>query len=443
MYNNPSTPGNVKSPEAVAEVLAGKCTQANAAWWGFDETDATDALQAAINSGARRVIVPNMTHDWIVRPITLAGDQELVFEEGVVVTAKREEFKGKGDCLFRGVDIHNLTIRGYGAIWRMQKVDYLSGMHLKALLEAIGSTKHRDDIYEYGEWRHTLALQSCTNVEVLGLTLKDSGGDGICVGKGKIERPFCRNIRIKDVVCDNNLRQGISVVSAEHLSLEHCVFKNTWGTRPSAGIDLEPDLPTYRLREIFIRHCVFQDNYGNGIHIFLGFHAPDDNRPKAAGIHPTEDVSVLFENCRVSSDKGGGIRVAGIREDGAKGLIEFQDCTIENVDKFGLEITHKSADGVQVRFANCTWRNVARRRATEIPLQIALKPHVQRNGGIEFAQCLVEDDKARPFIAAQTEEQTTGVHDIKGEITVRNPHGAVAVLGNKTHNVDLRVIEKR
>ena len=129
MYNSPSTPGNVKNPEAVAEVLAGKRTQANAAWWGFDETDATDALQSAIDTGAQRVVVPNMTRDWIVRPITLAGNQELLFEEGTVVTAKREEFKGKGDCLFRGVDIHNLTIRGYGAIRRMQKVDYFSRFH--------------------------------------------------------------------------------------------------------------------------------------------------------------------------------------------------------------------------------------------------------------------------------------------------------------------------
>ena len=74
-----------------------------------------------------------MTKDWIVRPIQLAGDQELVFEEGVVVTAKRNEYKGRGDCLFIGSNIENLTIRGYGATWKMQKIDYISGMHLKAI----------------------------------------------------------------------------------------------------------------------------------------------------------------------------------------------------------------------------------------------------------------------------------------------------------------------
>ena len=71
-------PGNVKSPETVKDVLDGKRTIANAAWWGFDEYDATECLQSAIDSGAKRVIVPNMTKDWIVRPVKLAGDQEII-----------------------------------------------------------------------------------------------------------------------------------------------------------------------------------------------------------------------------------------------------------------------------------------------------------------------------------------------------------------------------
>jgi hypothetical protein len=54
-------------------------------------------------------MVPNMTKDWIVRPITLAGDQELIIEDGVVITAKRGEY------------------RSYGATVRMQKEDYIYG----------------------------------------------------------------------------------------------------------------------------------------------------------------------------------------------------------------------------------------------------------------------------------------------------------------------------
>ena len=79
--------GHAKNPQAVVEVQAGKRAEANAAWWGFDEEDATEAIQAAIRSGAKRVIVPNVGKDWIVRPLQLASDQELVLEPGVVITA--------------------------------------------------------------------------------------------------------------------------------------------------------------------------------------------------------------------------------------------------------------------------------------------------------------------------------------------------------------------
>lgn len=50
---------------------------------GFDEDDATHALQSAIDSGTKKVVVPNLGTDWNVRPIRLAGDQELVLEQGV------------------------------------------------------------------------------------------------------------------------------------------------------------------------------------------------------------------------------------------------------------------------------------------------------------------------------------------------------------------------
>lgn len=39
---------------------------ANAKDFGFNETDATGALQAAINSGAQKVFIPNMGKEWIV-----------------------------------------------------------------------------------------------------------------------------------------------------------------------------------------------------------------------------------------------------------------------------------------------------------------------------------------------------------------------------------------
>ena len=66
----------MKNLEAIADVHSGKSTVANAAWWGFDSEDATEALQSAIDSGAKRMVVPNMHADWIIQPIKLVGNQE-------------------------------------------------------------------------------------------------------------------------------------------------------------------------------------------------------------------------------------------------------------------------------------------------------------------------------------------------------------------------------
>jgi hypothetical protein len=109
-------PGNERNPKAVQEVLSGKRTEANAARWGFDEDDSTEALQAAIKSGAKRVVVPDMKQDRIVRPIQLAGDQELIFESGVVITAKRGSYRGGGDTVLNADNVDNLTIRGAGTV---------------------------------------------------------------------------------------------------------------------------------------------------------------------------------------------------------------------------------------------------------------------------------------------------------------------------------------
>ncbi|MFP4249646.1 MAG: hypothetical protein ACLFU7_08290, partial [Armatimonadota bacterium] len=185
--------------EMIDRVAAGEITEARASWWGFDAEDATEALQAAINSGAETLIVEEMGSPWIVTPIELASDQEIVFEEGVEVLAKRGEFEGRGDCLFTARGVEDVTLSGYGATFRMWQEDYAN-----------------PDLYERSEWRHALSLRGAKDITILGLTLRDSGGDGIYFGRGPGDATNL-NVTVRDVVCDNNYRQGISVITAENV----------------------------------------------------------------------------------------------------------------------------------------------------------------------------------------------------------------------------------
>jgi hypothetical protein len=233
-------------------VRAGLLQQANAAWWGFDPADSTAALQGAVDSGARRVLVPDMGAPWLVRPIELRGDQEIVFEQGAVVEAKEGEFRGRGDDLFHAADVANLTLSGYGAVLRMRKHDYAAPP------------------YQPGEWRHALSLSSVRSVRILGLRIEASGGDGIYISgsrSGTLE--YSEDVVIRDVELVDHHRQGISVVSARNLLIERSVLSGTRGTAPQSGIDFEPNQAYQRLESIVLRDCRLERNAGAGILVHL------------------------------------------------------------------------------------------------------------------------------------------------------------------------------
>jgi len=426
------TPGNVSSPETVSEVMDGTRTTANAAWWGFDEEDATESLQAAIDSGAETVIIPNMGKDWIVRPIRLASNQVLEFHEGTVVLAKKGAFRGSNDCLFLARDVSNLTMRGTATL-RMRKLDYMSEPYSKA------------------EWRMGLALWGCSNVTIEGLTITESGGDGIYI-TGSDTTPYSSNITIRKVTCDSNYRQGISVISADNLLIENCILTNTRGTSPAAGIDMEPNHSHQRLSNIVVRDCRFIDNDGGGVHHYFG-HLTSE----------TEDVSILYDNCHITSSTGAGIIMGGCRDGGPRGLIEFSNCHVENIPDAGLWIFDKSADSVALRFDSCIWKNVAtgndsadghKRFVPAIFLKESFTPTpiwffigvvadiTVDQGGVDFVNCLLSDNADRPVISAVSKQTDTAISAITGEITVDSPQTPRMEMGDNTHDITIRLLRK-
>ncbi|MEI6421246.1 MAG: right-handed parallel beta-helix repeat-containing protein, partial [Lentisphaerota bacterium] len=258
-----------ENSEKIELVKSGKLAEARADWWGFNETDSTKALQAAIDSGVKKLIVPNMGKPWIVNPISLASDQEIMIEPGTVIEAIKGGFKGKKDSLFSAKSKKNITISGKDAILRMNKKDYQDKTQ-----------------YEPAEWRMGIALFSCENVKITGLTIMSSGGDGIYISTCREPINYCKDIVIKDCVIDDNHRQGISVISVVNLLIENCVMKNTKGASPEGGIDFEPNVKQERLFGITVKNCVFENNKGAGVIIC--------SHPGA----DTEPISINFENCK-------------------------------------------------------------------------------------------------------------------------------------------------
>ena len=95
--------------EKVAQVMAGDLKEARVSWWGFNPEDSTEFLEAAINSKVPKLIVDKQPSPWIVgKTLLLVSNQEIVFEEGVELLAKKGCFKGKTDCLLRLRNIQNV-----------------------------------------------------------------------------------------------------------------------------------------------------------------------------------------------------------------------------------------------------------------------------------------------------------------------------------------------
>eukprot|EP01051_Picozoa_sp_SAG22_P013366 SAG22_NODE_1488_length_4314_cov_7.901779_1_plen_265_part_00 len=185
--------------------------------WGFAPgADSTAALQAAIDCGASTVVVRDMGAPWIVSPqhepdgarnattharsvraaINFTSPNQLViFAAGSVVEAKRWSFHGMNDNLaFIGSDsgpVHNITIRGTGAVWRMHKKDYqctpCPGPHAGSLpcstcAACLPESYDATRCYAKSEQRHGLNIWCGVSITVTGLKIEWTGGDGIMTG---------------------------------------------------------------------------------------------------------------------------------------------------------------------------------------------------------------------------------------------------------------------
>lgn len=383
----------------VAAALEEKPAIVKAASFGFDPADATAALQRAIRSGARRVIVENLGTPWIVDRIQLASEQEIVFENGVVVQAKRGAFHGKTDSLFSATGCTNVTLTGPGATLKMWKEDYTTPDYAKS------------------EWRHTLAFRSCTRVRVTGLTLADSGGDGIYLGAAR-RGDTNKDVEIRDVTLRNHHRQGISVISAEDLLIERCALLDTGGTAPQSGIDFEPNHPEDRLVNIVMRDCRSENNRGQAYQFYL-------RQLKRS----TQPLSIRIERCTAKGCRQSVNFATGNAEaDAVGGRVEFIDCRFDDAEREAIEIRQKPADGCAVRFVNCTISNPAAQQPTLAPIAFGSVPGNSENiGGVEFVNCSITDPHPRRPLAFV---------DGTAELRLVNVTGSLAVTqgGATTHH---------
>ncbi len=322
--------GCVSGAKKIEEVKAGRLQEAKASWWGFDKHDSTKCLQAALDSGVKKLMVDNVGADWVVGPIRMTSNVEVVFADGVVVRAKKGDFKKKTATLFEINGQSNVTLRGEGnVLFVMNKADYMN-----------------KDIYEKGEHRHAVQIYNSQNVVVKNLTLKSSGGDGVYVGHAGGDK-VSRNITLEGLICEDHHRQGISVISAENLLVKDCKFNDTKGTAPQCGVDFEPNYPKNSLVNVVMENCDFDGNAARGIAISC-VHLNATSKP----------VSITFKNCRIRGNQAGVLFVStGAGTPAGAGKIEFIDCEIKDNADYSLIIAEHQVTNMDLIFRNCVIDN--------------------------------------------------------------------------------------
>ena len=385
-------------------VLAtGKLDKVKASSFGFNASDATECLQKAIDSGAKTVIVDQTGHEWLIRPINLRSNLELVLEKDVIIRAKPGEFKNLYIPMFKGENIENITIYGKpGSVICMNKSDYQNPKK-----------------YDFSEWRHAFSLYGVNNIVIRDLSIERTGGDAIYLGGSQKQR-MCKNIKLLNLNLTDNHRQGISVIGAENLLIKNCRITGTKGAPPMAGIDLEPNYAANGLINCRIEDCVITGNHGGGILIhYVALN--ETSRP----------LSVWIKNCRIADNRG-GISIEGThgKQGPAKGEINIENCSIVNKKWYSLRFRNFEQNGVVAKFRNVTVDNSGNKSA---PIAF-MSERYNDFTGIDFGNLAVTESVKRPAIEVMG-LGAAGIVKLAGEPTVRIKNG-------EPRQINLRALER-
>ncbi len=266
-----------------------------------DSSNDTTAIQAAIDQAASTggtAYVPDGTYmiDTFKRVMMKSG-VTLKMSSGAVLKA----------------------IGSNRSIYDVIRVEYVSNVNI------IGGTV-QGDRYSHsgtgGEHGHGIEVWGGKNVVIEGLTTKDAWGDGVYVGAG------AANVTLCSVIADNNRRQGLTLTSVDGVLVKNSVFKNSNGTIPYAGIDIEPNVSEF-VRNVRILNSQMSYNKGPGLQ--FGF-----SSSQAAATSGIANVTVDGNTIANNGVPGSNYYASGVVVHAQKGGIVFSNNIVKNSAQDGI-----------------------------------------------------------------------------------------------------------
>ncbi|MEO5831250.1 MAG: right-handed parallel beta-helix repeat-containing protein [Rhodanobacter sp.] len=209
--------------------------------------DDTSAFQAAINSlpssGGTITVPAGRYMIDALRSINMRSHVRLQMSSGAQLVA-----------------IPNDRTRSYVIkVSRVTDVEISGGEIIGERARHIGST---------GEWGMGIGILASNNVTVRDLKVSDCWGDGLYIGAigSAGSAVSSTGVTINNVISTNNRRQGLSIGPVDRVYVVNSTFSNTNGTKPEAGIDIEP-MTQGISKNVRIEGSTISGNAGSGVEL--------------------------------------------------------------------------------------------------------------------------------------------------------------------------------
>ncbi|MBP3763128.1 MAG: right-handed parallel beta-helix repeat-containing protein [Bacteroidales bacterium] len=253
------------------------------------------------------------------------------------------------------------------------------------------------------EWGMGVNIMQSKDVTISDMYITKCTGDGIYISGGKepsvgIYDNASKNITIRNVTCDDNRRQGVSIIHVDGLVVRDCSFINTGKTEftaPGSGIDIEPNVSNGRnmsVRNVVVDNCLIKNNKGSSIatnntYEMEGRKNYENNlfsNCQTDGLLKAQSHDVTFRKCSFKE-----VRIASVY---APTHITFENCIISG--GYGVILYAPSERGVQSKdrllaldFRGCTISTVAEETRTNALIS-CYKSYVPNLEYVNFEDCV-------------------------------------------------------
>lgn len=204
---------------------------------GDGETDDTEAIQLCLDTC-----------------------KNIIIRDGVYMIDASTSVLPKSDS---NINIVNATLKAITNNLDSYKIIYIHDVDNVIIKGGTIEGDRETHTGETGEWGNCIHISGwSSNITIKNVTCKNAWGDGIYINRAI-------NVNTENVICDNNRRQGISVISVDGFHSLNDRLINTNGTSPESGIDIEPNASTDKIKNIILENLYTANNTGNGIDIWL------------------------------------------------------------------------------------------------------------------------------------------------------------------------------